>query len=120
MRHMPQEIEVWYVLPAIRKEIAGCLIDIHGFSQKKVAEILGVTEAAVSQYVNNKRGVKESFFDKDIKRKISSFSYIIKDNEDAIKVITQICKYIRKSNILCRIHRGYDKAVAEDCRICFS
>ena len=51
---LPQEIEVWYMLPAIRKEFALTLIR-HELSQKEVAKLLGVTEAAVSQYKSEKR-----------------------------------------------------------------
>jgi hypothetical protein len=49
MVHMPQEIEVWYIIPAIRKELAKRLVQHHEVAQKDVAELLGVTEAAISQ-----------------------------------------------------------------------
>ena len=47
---------VWYLLPLIRKEFAKSLIKDHGLTQRKAAEKLGITEAAVSQYVSKKRG----------------------------------------------------------------
>ena len=50
----PQELEVWYILPAIRRELTISLKE-EGLKQRQVAEILGVTEAAVSQYIKSKR-----------------------------------------------------------------
>ncbi|MHA2188294.1 MAG: transcriptional regulator, partial [Candidatus Thorarchaeota archaeon] len=46
---MPQEVEVWYVLPAIRRELTRTMID-KGRPQKDIAKMLGVTETAVTQY----------------------------------------------------------------------
>ena len=51
----PQEIEAWFVLPAIRKELAMAMKQ-ENLEQKKIAKLLGVTEAAVSHYIKNKRG----------------------------------------------------------------
>jgi predicted transcriptional regulator len=50
------EDSVWYVLPLIRKEFARSLIEDHRCTQRKAAEKLGITEAAVSQYISKKRG----------------------------------------------------------------
>ncbi|MEI7827580.1 MAG: helix-turn-helix domain-containing protein [Euryarchaeota archaeon] len=49
------EIIVQYVLPAIRAEMAVRMRD-EGISQAQIARILGVTPAAVSQYIKSKRG----------------------------------------------------------------
>ena len=51
MVHMPQEIEVWYVIPAIRKQLAKALVGEHKLPQKQVADIMGVSSAAISQYL---------------------------------------------------------------------
>jgi len=54
------EETVWYLLPLIRKEFAKSLIKDHGLTQRKAAEKLGITEAAVSQYVSKKTRKFES------------------------------------------------------------
>jgi predicted transcriptional regulator len=46
---MPQEVEVWYVIPSIRRELALTMIE-KGRTQKSIAKMLGVTEPAVTQY----------------------------------------------------------------------
>ena len=53
---IPCELIVWYVLPAIRRELARELVDKHGMIQAEVARKFGVTDAAVSQYLKSKRG----------------------------------------------------------------
>lgn len=51
----PCEAIVWYVLPALRREMALELVEL-GRNQREAAGLLGVTEAAVSQYIAAKRG----------------------------------------------------------------
>ena len=54
MKLMPQEIEVRYILPALRKELA---IELSkDMKQKEVANILNITQSALSQYHKEKRG----------------------------------------------------------------
>ncbi|MFH1405899.1 MAG: hypothetical protein ABIG52_01635 [Nanoarchaeota archaeon] len=55
----PQEIEVWYILPAIRKELVLALKE-KGHTQKEIASFLNVTEPAISQYTKEKRAKKNS------------------------------------------------------------
>ena len=58
MYSLPQEIEVWYIIPAIRKELARLLTGSYGMTFEKAGELLGVSKAAVSQYLSNKRASK--------------------------------------------------------------
>ena len=60
---MPQEIEVRYILPAIRRELARIFIQEHNLSQKEAANVLGLTEAAISQYLHYKRAKEVVFSD---------------------------------------------------------
>ena len=66
---MPQEIEVRYIIPAIRRELASLLIKEHYKTQKEAAKILGLTEAAISQYQHSKRA-KEVVFSDSVKNEI--------------------------------------------------
>ncbi|MFH1055469.1 MAG: helix-turn-helix domain-containing protein [Candidatus Altiarchaeota archaeon] len=52
---LPCENAIWYTLPRIRADIAKELVK-GGMSQREVAQKLGLTPAAVSQYLNRKRG----------------------------------------------------------------
>ncbi len=52
----PCEVFASRIIPVIRGEIARELV-ARGYKKKEVAQLLGITVAAVSQYVHGKRGV---------------------------------------------------------------
>lgn len=53
----PCEKAVWYYLPQIRADLAKELVKT-GMTQSQAAKLLGVTPAAVSQYLHKKRGLQ--------------------------------------------------------------
>ena len=72
-------------------EVAKELVTNHKLTQRKVAEKLGVTEAAVSRYISGKRG-KEKKFDENIMHEIKkSANTILKEKRKTI-VIEEICR----------------------------
>ncbi|NQV91209.1 helix-turn-helix domain-containing protein [Candidatus Woesearchaeota archaeon] len=112
----PQEIEVWYVLPAVRRELVRALKK-DGLSQKKIAEILNVTESAISQYLSEKRG-KTADLPKEVIDFIDKSALKIKDKTTAYRQIQEICTYIKESKALCKIHAGYEEGL-DACDICY-
>lgn len=102
-----QEVEVWYVLPAIKREIAIKMKEL-GLKQNEIAEKLHLAKSAVSQYIKNKRASKITFdkdFEKDIKR--SAENIIKKDN--FMQEVEKLCKKFKQKGCLCEIHRKYSK-----------
>lgn len=100
----PQEIEVWFILPAIRKELAAKLVE-SGMSQKEVAKLMHLTEAAVSQYKSEKRA-NENFINSDIKKEISkSVKKIISNPKNLHKEMVRLNNAIKSSGILCKLHK---------------
>ncbi|MBI5871944.1 transcriptional regulator [archaeon] len=114
----PQEIEVWYILPAVRKGLARELVRI-GTKQKEIALILGITEPAVSQYLSKKRGAVAKF-SKGLNEKIKAFARKIIKGKNAkvecLRAIQEICEAIRKEGCLCRIHKKM--GALKTCKIC--
>ena len=99
----PQEIEVWYILPAIRKKISLKLAE--NLAQKDVAEIMGVTPAAISQYKKQKRA-KEEIFDQEMEKELNlSIKNILKDNNLGDEII-RLNNLLKKKCILCKIYRN--------------
>ena len=94
------EYVVWYVLPLIRKEFAISLIEDHKLSQRKSAELLGITESAVSQYISKKRGAHEKF-NATLKEEIQkSTKRILKGNITVMKKETcRICHLLQPEEI---------------------
>tara|TARA_Y100000034_G_scaffold127958_1_gene181721 strand:+ start:166 stop:513 length:348 start_codon:yes stop_codon:yes gene_type:complete len=114
---MPQEIEVWYVLPAVRCELSKQMIDL-GLSQAEIAEKLGITRAAVSQYVKLKRA-KAIIFDDDMKKKIKlAAKRIVEDNSSIMKEIQQVCDFIKDEKKICFYHHEIEN-LPKDCKVCF-
>ena len=114
----PQEIEYWYLLPAIRKEIAKVMLDDHNLNQKEIAKILHITEAAVSQYLKGKRA-SEVQLDMKAKKMIKLIAKEAVNKTPIIKKINEVLDYLRKNQCLCRTHRKYDRNVPKICKICF-
>ena len=115
---MPQELEVWYLIPALRREMAKIFIKEYGLKQKKVAECLGITEAAISQYLKSKRGKEIKFSDKALKEIKKSAKEVMDNKEDVVKKIYELCVSLKKSKAMCDFHRMWDRKVPKNCDIC--
>jgi|TARA_Y100000310_G_scaffold22935_2_gene21943 hypothetical protein len=118
---MPQEIEVRYILPAIRRELARIFIQEQKLSQKQAAGILGLTEAAVSQYQHSKRA-KEVVFSKEVVDEIrKSAERIVVEKTNRQRLIAEMYRISNLTNvkqILCDLHRSQSKELSH-CNVCF-
>lgn len=104
---LPQEIEVWYVLPAIRKELASNLVKL-GSSQKDASKLLGVTEACISNYSKYKRADKVNF-SHDMKEIIKSSAVRLKNKSSCpIKELEAVCLCFKNKGYLCTLHKKLD------------
>jgi len=94
------EFMMWNGLPAIRKEIAECMINDYGLSQKETAEKLGITPAAICQYVSNKRG-RTNITDETILTEIKKATENILENgnDQFISETCRICKFMRSRGV---------------------
>ena len=115
---MPQEIEVWYLLPSIRKALARSFVHDFKLKQKQAAQLLGITEAAVSQYLKEKRGTELHFTKSEQEKIRSTAKKILNDKANVMKHIYSLCEFFRGTPTLCRIHRKHDKNLPKDCKIC--
>jgi predicted transcriptional regulator len=101
MNHIPCQGMIWTGLPTIKKEIAKSIVNTFGLNQKDAARLLGITPAAICQYLSNKRG-KIEISDKKIKVEIRiSAKRIIQKGEPVVHAeICRICKLIRSNTNL--------------------
>ena len=114
MYNLPQEIEVWYVIPAIRKELARVFINKYKMTQEKAASILGVSKSAVSQYLSSKRATLK--FNKEVISEIvKSADRIVKDRNIVVKEIVRIINYMKGRGFLCSVCKKYNKGVINVC-----
>ncbi|MBI2134469.1 hypothetical protein HYU09_00630 [Candidatus Woesearchaeota archaeon] len=116
---MPQEIEVWYIIPALRRELAKSMITDIKLNQKQVAAIMGLTEAAVSQYLHSKRA-KEVVFTKAVLEEIKkSAKEIAKDGKLLMQEMMRLVNLTGVKHVMCDIHKKHDAKLPNDCGICF-
>jgi len=112
---LPQEIEVWYIIPAVRKELAMLLISEYRLSYEKTGDTLGVSKAAVSQYVSNKRANKIKLSD-EVKKEIKKSSKVIYENPRmAVLEIQRILKFMKDTSCSCNVCKRYNKEVIKYC-----
>ena len=118
---MPQEIEVRYILPAIRRELARIFIKEHKLSQKEASKILGLTEAAVSQYQHSKRAKEVVFSDAVVNEIRKSADKILADKNGRQRLMAEMIRISSLTTVrqvLCDIHRSQSKDL-EHCNVCF-
>lgn len=91
----------WDLLPSIRAELVREMKRL-GVKQNEIAERMGLTPAAVSQYLKGKRGNVD--FDVSIQTLISNTAKRITSNrinqDDLLREIFELCIKARKSILL--------------------
>lgn len=125
---LPIEIEYWYVLPVLRRELAKSLKKEGKLRQKEIANILGISESAVSQYLKGTRASLENdngeiplpnWLQKAI---LNSTNKILKFKTNPMTFLTEMNNLMIKirekpSHFLCKIHRSFGTA-QDDCVLC--
>ena len=111
-----QELEVWYIIPAIRKELAKAMLNT-GLKQVEIAKKLGLTKAAVNQYFSDKRGSGVKF-NSDIKEKIKIAANNINNEFDSVRYIQSLINLTREEKVACQVHKKMNKEF-QGCNVCF-
>lgn len=122
---LPEELVVKSALPALRASIAKKLLSEYGFTQIKVAELLGLTQTSISYYLGNKRGsgAQDSVQDETVKKTISEIAKMLTqkdvDRRAVATKFTEALTYIRRNRLLCNVHKQYEPQLDSDaCDIC--
>ena len=118
---MPQEIEVRYILPAIRRELARIFIKEHKLNQKDAAKLLGLTEAAISQYQHSKRATEVVFSEDIIDEIRKSAAKVLSGKNSKQKMMGEmyrISSLTKVRKVLCELHRSQSKELSA-CNVCF-
>ena len=112
---LPQEIEVWYIIPAVRKELAKLLTKKYEYSYDKTGRILGISKAAVSQYLSDKRANKIKLNPETKKEIAKSAKTISENNKLALGEIQRILKFMKENKCSCDVCKRYNKDVLDYC-----
>ncbi len=125
---LPSEIEAKSLIPAVRAILAKKLIKEYALKEEDVAKVLGITQAAVSNYVRGTRG------DIDLISKLESVREVMRMIDDIAKDLSTnkaytpstlarfvgLCNYMRYTLIICDVHHSIesniDETICEQCR----
>jgi len=126
---LPSEIESKLLIPAVRAILSKELVVERGLKEDEVARMLGITQAAVSNYLRGTRG------DNEIISKLTSLNEIMSMIKEisadlstnraytakTLSKFIALCNYMRYSLIICDAHhsleRNIDEKVCEQCKI---
>ncbi len=112
---LPQEIEVWYIIPKIRKEMATIFVKEYKLSYEKTGDILGISKAAISQYLSNKRANKIKL-SKEIEKEIkTSVKTVMEKKSNGMMEIERIIQLMKNSKCACDVCKQYNKEVLKYC-----
>ena len=125
---LPSEIEANSLIPAVRSLLAKKLTGEYNLKEEIVAKVLGVTQAAVSNYVRGTRG------DTQLMSRLSSTPQIMVMIEDiahdlatnklytpsTMSKFIELCNYMRYTFIICDVHHNMepeiDEQICEKCK----
>ncbi|MFW9992242.1 MAG: transcriptional regulator [Candidatus Odinarchaeota archaeon] len=112
----PSELEVWFVLPTLHRELAMNLKKT-GLRQNTIAELLELSPAAVSYYLRKERA-KDIDFPDNINREIAvAAQRIYEDPSRYFEEVHALLKMVRETGVLCQIHAEKGK-IRENCSVC--
>ena len=124
---LPAEIESKTLIPALRAIIAKSLAEKHQVREEIISKMLGVTQAAISNYIRGTRGDPELIKKLLAEKQISEMVDDICDNLASDKAYTPsslskfigLCNYIKSSLLICDIHHNLesdiDEAICKEC-----
>jgi hypothetical protein len=123
---VPCEIAVKSVIPAVKALLAKELVEKRGLKQDEVAEILGMSQSAVSKYTRKVRGyvIKVNGIDEIeplIDKMISVLISETPQRDEFLRFFCQTCMAIRKKGLMCQFCQKADpKIKVEECSFCIT
>ncbi|MBC7091559.1 MAG: hypothetical protein H5T50_06585 [Nitrososphaeria archaeon] len=124
--YLPCEVVIRTVLPNLRALIAKDLTEKYRMKQLEIAQVLGISQSAVSMYLTRNRGIAVDLGkDRDIYDRIEALSRKIFDRsltqEEYISKVCEICRLARGKGLLCKLHREYVKPFElRECSLCLN
>lgn len=125
---LPSEIEAKSLIPAVRAILAKKLIKEYSLKEEDVARVLGITQAAVSNYVRGTRGDMELITKlesvREVMRMIDDIAKDLSTNKaytpSTLAKFVGLCNYMRYTLIICDVHHSMesdiDEQICEQCR----
>ena len=126
---LPAEIESKSLIPALRAILARNLAKKHLIHEDEISKMLGVTQAAISNYIRGTRGDPKLIEKLMAEKQVSEMIIDISDNLASDRAYTPsslskfigLCNYIKTSLLICDIHHNLESDIDDEvCKECES
>ena len=124
---LPAEIESKTLIPALRAILAKKLAEDHNVREDEISKMLGVTQAAVSNYIRGTRGdpsliaklLAEEQVSIMINELCENLSSDMAYTPSSLSKFIGLCNYINSSLLICEIHHNLESNIDEQvCKEC--
>jgi len=124
---LPAEIETKTLIPALRAILAKKLMEKYSIQEEDISKMLGVTQAAISNYIRGTRGNPELITKllsiKEVSGMIDEIASNLSTNmaytPASLSKFIGLCNYIKSSLLICDIHHNLetniDEAICKEC-----
>jgi len=124
---LPAEIESKSLIPALRAILAKKLAEDHKIREDEISKMLGVTQAAVSNYIRGTRGdpqlIQKLLLEEQVSKMIDELSDSLASDmaytPSNLSKFIGLCNYIKSSLLICDIHHNLETDIDEKvCKEC--
>lgn len=124
---LPAEIESKTLIPALRAILAKKLAEDHKIREDEISKMLGVTQAAVSNYIRGTRGdpqlIQKLLAEEQVSKMLDELSDSLASDmaytPSSLSKFIGLCNYIKSSLLICDIHHNLETNIDEKvCKEC--
>lgn len=124
---LPAEIESKTLIPALRAILAKKLAETHSIREDEISKMLGVTQAAVSNYIRGTRGdpqlIEKLGREEQVAKMLDELSESLASDmaytPSSLSKFIGLCNYIKSSLLICDIHHNLESNIDEKiCKEC--
>ena len=124
---LPAEIESKSLIPALRAILAKDLANKYHIREDEISKMLGVTQAAISNYIRGTRGdpklIEKLLEDKQVADMLDDISDSLSSGKaytpSSLSKFIGLCNYIKSSLLICDIHHNLENNIDDEiCKEC--
>ena len=124
---LPAEIESKSLIPALRAILAKDLANKYHIREDEISKMLGVTQAAISNYIRGTRGdpklIEKLLEDKQVADMLDDISDSLSSDKaytpSNLSKFIGLCNYIKSSLLICDIHHNLETNIDDEiCKEC--
>ena len=124
---LPAEIESKTLIPALRAILAKKLAVDHKIREDEISKMLGVTQAAISNYIRGTRGdptlIAKLMAEEKVAKMVNELSENLASEmaytPSSLSKFIGLCNYVKSSLLICDIHHNLESNIDEGvCKEC--